>query len=126
MKWYRDDTGRFASQPHFEPAELETWRATADFHLSKYGREFKPPWRTEDLGCLIEERAERLDLYADLRSREGPDVEGLTLFRRGQKPLVEIECTLTNDPRRLNRLRARILPCHAPRTALGDALGQHE
>lgn len=107
MKWYRDTTGRFAHRPHFEPQELEeeTWRAATSFHREKYGRSFRAPWSTEDLGCLIEQRAESLDLYADLRSREGPDVEGLTWFRRGHRPKVEIDAALTQDPRRENRLR---------------------
>jgi hypothetical protein len=107
MHWRRDLTGRFAYRPHFDPAEIEseTWAATASFHLGKYGRRFSPPWKTEDLGCLIEERAERLDLYADLRATEGETVEGRTTFRRGCRPAVEIDQRLSSEPRLQRRLR---------------------
>ena len=110
MKWIRDITGRFANRPHFELEEIEAecHRITDEFHRAKYQRPFEPPWSTDDLASLIEQHAESLDLYADLRDREGDDVEGLTVFVRGLRPHVEIESSLTTAPRLLNRLRTTL------------------
>ena len=110
MKWFRDSTGRFAYRPHFEQIEIEAEcrRITDAFHLAKYRRAFEPPWSTDDLASLIEQHAESLDLYADLRGREGGDVEGLTTFVRGSRPHVEIESSLTSAPRQVNRFRTTL------------------
>jgi hypothetical protein len=110
VKWRRDLTGRFAYRPHFDPDEIESecLSATEAFHQQKYSHPFCPPWKTEDLGCLIEQYAESLDLYADLHGPEGKDVEGLTWFRRGRRPAVEIERTLTENARFENRLRTTL------------------
>lgn len=110
MKWFRDRSGRFSQRPHFERAELDALGAdlTSAFHLAKYGRPFAPPWRTEDLSTLIEQHVESLDLYADLESREGPGVEGITWFARGRRPKVEISTVLSTDPRYERRLRTTL------------------
>jgi len=110
MIWVRDQTGRFSERPHFEPDEIEAEceRLVADFCREKHSRSFQAPWRTEDLITLLEQHAGKVDLYADLISREGADVEGATTFRRGQTPLVEIEATLAGNTRRENRLRTTL------------------
>jgi Zn-dependent peptidase ImmA (M78 family) len=108
--WVRDQTGRFPTRPHFEPDEIEAEceQLVAAFFRDKYGQSFSAPWRTEDLVTLLEQHAGKVDLYADLISREGVDVEGATTFRRGQAPFIEIEATLAGDTRRENRLRTTL------------------
>lgn len=106
MKWVPDKTGRFARRPHFQPEEIDAQceRLVQKFLSKKYGKvEF--PIRTEDLTVLIEERAD-LDSCADLSHEEG-DVEGVTEFKPGQRPLVCISNSL-NEPRMENRLRTTL------------------
>jgi len=108
--WVKDRTGRFPERPHFEPKEIEAEceRLVRAFWLEQHGRTFEPPWSTEDLVTLLEQHSRSVDLYAPLASREGPDVEGMTTFRKGQMPHVEIESSLASDPRRENRLRTTL------------------
>jgi hypothetical protein len=110
VKWFPDQSGRFAKRPHFEPAEIDALGEdlSRGFHQGKYGRPFAPPWRTEDLATLIEQHADSLDLYADLESREGPGVEGITWFVRGRGPKVEISAALSAEPRYERRLRTTL------------------
>lgn len=106
MKWVPDKTGRFARRPHFQPEEIDAQceRLVHKFLSKKYGKaEF--PIRTEDLTVLIEERAD-LDSCADLSHEEG-DVEGVTEFKPGQRPLVSIASSLS-EPRMENRLRTTL------------------
>lgn len=89
MKWVPDRTGRFAQRPHYAPDELdaECERVIAAFLRKKYGK-VEYPVKTDDLTLLLEEHSD-LDSYADL-SGEGEDVEGVTEFVTGRRPLVKI------------------------------------
>jgi hypothetical protein len=106
MKWVPDRTGRFAKRPHYLPEELdeECERVVSEFLKQKYGHvEF--PLKTDDLTVLIEQKAS-LDSYADLSAEEG-DVEGVTEFMPGQRPVVRISEAL-NVPHLENRLRTTL------------------
>lgn len=108
VKHIPDKTGRFPLRPHYQPEELdhECEQVIAAFLQSLYGVvEF--PVSTDDIIRLIEKRASDLDSYADL-SEFGQDVEGVTKFRPGDKPTVQISIRLTEDERRENRLRTTL------------------
>lgn len=106
MKWVPDKTGRFAQRPHYLPEELdaECERIIEAFLKKKYGKvEF--PIKTDDLTVFIEEKAD-FDSYADL-SEEGAEVEGVTEFVSGKRPVVKIAGHL-NAPHLENRLRTTL------------------
>lgn len=103
-----DRTGRFSQRPHYKPGELdrECENIITSFLKDKHGQaEF--PVTTDDLTVLTERDVESLDLFADL-SQYGPDVEGLTLFQPGRKPVVRIAERLAADERYGNRLRTTL------------------
>lgn len=108
MKWVRDQTGRFAERPHYEPAELdqECEALINSFLRNKYGS-VTYPIDTNDLVLLLERETQDLDLYADF-TEEGEDVEGVTDFFPGQKPRVRIAQALTEQDWRKNRLRSTL------------------
>lgn len=108
MKYVPDRTGRFRERPHYDPRELdlELEQIVNEFLIDRHGS-VSFPIPTDSLACLIERDAGDLDLYADL-STEGPDVEGVTDFVLGERPRVRIAHTLSNDPRRENRLRTTL------------------
>jgi hypothetical protein len=89
VRWVPDRTGRFAQRPHYAPEELDVAceSVIGAFLRKKYGK-VEYPVRTDDLTLLIEEQAD-LDSYADLAG-EGDDVEGVTEFVSGRRPLVKI------------------------------------
>ncbi len=95
-------------RPHFEPIELdrECEQLVCAFLKQKYG-EIRFPIPTDALDVLIEQDAQDLDKYADL-SAEGDDVEGVTQFVPGQKPLVKIAARLSENPSLENRLRTTL------------------
>ncbi len=103
VTYVRDLTGRFLQRPHYKPEELdrECESVITGFLKDLYG-EVRYPVDTEDLKKLIERDAEDLDVYADL-SIYGPDVEGVTEFKPGRKPVVKIASILTEDDRRDSR-----------------------
>lgn len=106
--YVKDKTRCLAQRPHYKPEELDQACETiiSDFLRSLYN-EVKFPIDTEDLKKLIERDADDLDCYADL-SGYGTDVEGVTEFRLGKKPVVKISAALTEDNRRENRLRTTL------------------
>jgi hypothetical protein len=107
MKWVPDRTGRFAKRPHYLPEELdaECEQIILSFLKKKYGKvEF--PIKTDDLTVLIEQKAD-LDSCADLSHEEG-DVEGVTEFLRGKRPLVKISNSLNLGSHSENRLRTTL------------------
>lgn len=108
VQYVKDKTGRFDRRPHYTPAELDRQceKIIVDYLKGKYG-EAKFPVSTEDLKSLIERDADSLDCYADL-SEHGEDVEGVTEFRPGKKPVVFISEELTTDERYENRLRTTL------------------
>ncbi len=106
MKWVADKTGRFAKRPHYAPEDLdiECERMICLFLQQKYGKvEF--PVKTDDLTVLIEQKAD-LDSCADLSAEEG-DVQGVTEFTPGKRPVVRISDTL-QAPYMENRLRTTL------------------
>ena len=108
VRYVRDRTGRFSQRPHFEPEELDReCENIIHSFLEEHHGEAKFPVSTDDLTRLIERDSDDLDLYADLTAF-GPDVEGVTQFRPGQRPLVKISALLANDERRENRLRTTL------------------
>ena len=108
VRYVRDTTGRFSQRPHYKPQELdrECESIITEFLKDKYGKgEF--PVTTDDLTLLIERDTDDFDSYADL-SVYGNDVEGVTEFQPGKKPIVRIAENLSNDERRENRLRTTL------------------
>ena len=108
MKWVRDTTGRFQQRPHYlaEDLDVECEKIVSDFLLQKHGV-VAFPISTDDLTCLLERDIESLDLYADFSEEEG-QVEGVTEFRLGHKPIVKIAARLTETPHLENRLRTTL------------------
>jgi hypothetical protein len=107
MKWVPDRTGQFAQRPHYTPQELdaECEKIISTFLRKKYGR-VEYPITTDDLTVLIEEKAD-FDSFADL-SGEGADVEGLTEFRPGKRPVVKIAASFGETAHKENRLRTTL------------------
>jgi hypothetical protein len=106
MKWVRDRTGRFEQRPHYLPEEIdsECEKMILAFVKIKYGKiEF--PIKTDDLTVLIEEKAD-LDSCVDL-SGEGREVEGMTEFMPGRRPVVKISNSLSAAHME-NRLRTTL------------------
>jgi Zn-dependent peptidase ImmA (M78 family) len=108
VTYIHDRTGRFPQRPHYKPEELdrECESLITRFLKGLHG-EVRYPIVTDDLTKLIERDASDLDIYADL-SHYGPDVEGVTEFRRGEKPRVLIAAHLGDDERRENRFRTTL------------------
>ncbi len=108
MKWVRDLTGRFLLRPYYLERELDE-RCEAivtDLLIGRYGR-VTYPLSTDDVVRLVERAADDLDLYADL-SAEGEGLHGVTDFFPTTKPRVRIARELSEDPRRVNRLRTTL------------------
>jgi hypothetical protein len=108
VKYVRDTTGRFAQRPHYDLKELdeECEQIITDFLRAAYGTVVLPI-PTDALTKLIERDAADLDLYADL-SAEGSDVEGVTNFYVGRKPIVRIAKALSEQEWREHRLRTTL------------------
>ena len=108
MRYVRDQTGRFAERPHYEPKELDTMfeRIIVDFLKAQHGK-VAFPISTDDLTVLIERDAEDLDPYADL-SPYGDGVEGVTEFTPGRKPRVRIAEALATSDNHENRYRTTL------------------
>ncbi|MGE3756916.1 MAG: ImmA/IrrE family metallo-endopeptidase [Pseudobdellovibrionaceae bacterium] len=108
MRYVKDKTGRFSERPHYEPKELDQAceKIIVDFMRSQHGT-MRLPIDTEDIKNLIERDTDYLDCYADL-SEYGSDVEGVTIFQPGKKPIVKISKKLTENDRYENRLRTTL------------------
>src|ERR1700694_5925641 len=108
MKWVKDRTSRFSLRPHYLPAELdsECEKLISDFLYQRHGR-IGYPVSTDDLTVLIETLTSDLDLYSDLSNEEG-EVEGVTDFFSGRRPMVRISRHLTLDPGMNNRFRTTL------------------
>lgn len=105
VAWVPDNTKRFRKRPHFKPEEIdrECEALTAGFLLKHRGK-VEYPLSTNDLTVLIEQNVRELDVYADL-SADGEDVEGVTRFIIGNRPVIEISEPLSTNQRRENRFR---------------------
>lgn len=105
VRYVNDNTGRFKERPHYEPKELDReCESIITKLLRERHSEVRFPVLTDDIEVLIEQHAS-LDMYADLESEYGADVEGVTEFFPGQKPVVKISKRLSEDERFINRLR---------------------
>ena len=99
MKRIADKTGRFAYRPYYENGELDDiCESIITSYVTDHSGELILPIPTDRLITLIERDAAELDTYADL-SVEGPDVQGLTLFKPGEKPVVSIDASLSSGGR---------------------------
>src|SRR5271168_5193524 len=99
MRYVKDTTGRFPMRPYYEPAELD--RECEKVLTAFFGSPIPTPIATDDLATLIERDTSDFDPGADL-SCYGPDVEGVTEFKRGRKPRVRIVAELAYDEVRQN------------------------
>ena len=108
MYYVSDKTGRFKERPHYKYKELddECEKNIFNFLKKKYSK-ISFPISTEDLKIFIEKDVEELDCYSDL-SVYGSDVEGVTEFFPGKKPIVRISIKLTENERYENRLRTTL------------------
>ena len=119
MKYVPDKTGRFRERPHYLPAELdqECETVVSEFLHHLYG-EVRFPVPTDALTKLIERDAQDLDLYADLSSEEGANVEGITDFIPGAKPIVRISAALSEADNRSQSIEdhaySRVRACAIP------------
>lgn len=108
LRWIPDPTGRFAKRPHYSPEQLdaECERIVSEFLQGRYGR-VTFPISTDDLTVLLERDVEDFNPYADFSSEEG-EIEGVTEFRMGGKPIVRVAAKLTNTSGLENRLRTTL------------------
>ena len=117
-RFTRDHVGGLSWRPYKTEHEIEEECERLLRHYFDLERSamLPCPLSTDDLTCLIEAAAERLDLYADLAA----DVEGLTEISRHRRPFVRINRLLSAAPYRHNRLRSTLahewyhLYFHAP------------
>lgn len=107
MRWIPDNTRRFERRPFYSNEEMESEceAVVTDFLIEVRGA-VAYPLTTDDLTLLVERYAD-LDLYANLGA-EGDDVQGVTSFTSGKRPLVRIDERLAGDERRMNRLRTTL------------------
>lgn len=106
MRWVCDQTHRFRMRPDYADDELDQLcEAVVSNSLRKKYGEVVFHLRTDDLRDLLERETESLDVRADF-ANEASEVEGLTEFRRGRKPVVKIAPRLVEEPNLENRLRA--------------------
>jgi len=105
MRYVKDMTGRFATRPHYEPAELD--KECEKILSGFFGGRIPTPIDTDNLASLIERDTSDFDPGADL-SRYGPDVEGVTEFLPHKKPKVRIVAELAYDDVRQNRYRTTL------------------
>src|SRR5689334_21167369 len=95
----------YGMRPHYDPAELDDECETLiNPFMREVSGDFGLPVPTDLLTKLIELESEYLDPCGDL-SEEGNDVEGVTDFRPGSKPIVLISASLSNADHRDDRLR---------------------
>ena|SRR2546426_5404262 len=109
MIWIHDKTGRFPERPHYECKELDLdcEEFAHSILRARHSRQLVFPIPTDDLMVMIERSDADLDPYADL-SVDGPNVEGVTEFAFGRKPMVRISRLLTEDKNMENRLRTTL------------------
>jgi Zn-dependent peptidase ImmA (M78 family) len=108
VMWVPDETKRFRRRPHFKQSEIDRECETlVSGFLQRHRGKVTYPILTDDLTVLIEQHVGALDVYADL-TPDGHDVEGVTRFKIGTVPDIEISEPLSNDTRRENRFRTTL------------------
>lgn len=109
LKYIPDKTGRFRLRPHYPPEVLdhECEEIITTFMREVCG-EVDFPIPTDVITKLIERDTQYLDLYADLSKEEGANVEGVTDFQPGFKPIVRVASVLSEGDNRSHRLRTTL------------------
>ncbi len=108
VMWVPDETKRFRRRPHYKQSEIDRECETlVTGFLLKHRGKVDFPISTDDLTVLIEQHVDTLDVYADL-TPDGHDVEGVTRFKIGAVPDIEISEPLSTDDRRENRFRTTL------------------
>lgn len=102
MKWLSDPTRRFIERPHFSEGEVQQ-RVEAAVSNCFSGDKPLFPMSDNALDLLVDSLTGHYDPQADLHSHLGDDVEGVTIFRPGQKARVKISAHLFNDTYRRRR-----------------------
>lgn len=102
MKWLSDPTRRFLERPHFSEAEVQQ---RVDAAIATCFHDDRPsfPIGDNDLDLLVDSVTSHYDPQADLRGHLGADVEGVTIFRPGEKARVKISNQLMDNTYRLRR-----------------------
>ena len=106
MRWIADNSGRFGKRPFYSNEEMESECERAVSELLSEARGVVYPLSLDDLTLIVERYAD-LNLYDDLRTA-GDDVQGVTSFASGKRPVVRIDERLSADERRVNWLRATL------------------
>lgn len=108
MKRLIDNTGRFPFRPFYDEVELdaECEHLVSEFLISRHGF-VQFPMSTDDLQVMIERDVADLDFGTDL-SVYGSGIEGITELFPNQKPRVQIDSELVNNPIYVNRLRTTL------------------
>lgn len=108
MKYVADRTGRFERRPYYDQQELDAeCELVMTTFLQDLHGQVRFPIATDDILKLIDRDAGDLDVYADL-SVLGPEVEGATEFRPGERPRVKISSRLSESPALENRYRTTL------------------
>jgi len=106
VKWLPDRTGAFPRRLYFDSlSELddECERLVEFTHYKSFNKKPDLPIADDVLTVLVEQHAD-LDLYAALPGH----LHGVTEFRHGGRPLVQINADVSNTPSRRNRMRTTI------------------
>jgi hypothetical protein len=108
MKLVSSDFGTLRERPRWERPELER-RAEVTTHsfLARRHGCVRFPFGTEDLHVLVEQSVKDFDAYHEFAGDER-NVEGVTHFRPGARPIVQIARSLSETPRLEKRLRMTI------------------
>lgn len=108
VRWVWDSTRRFKQRPHYDQSEIdnECEDLVRNFLLAQRGS-VSYPITTDELRVLMEQHTEIVDIFADLSS-EGADVQGVTYFRSGARPIVKVSRDLGEEMWRENRLRTTL------------------
>ena len=106
MRWLPDRTGAFPKRLYFESlSEIddECERLIEFTHHKCFSKKPVLPLADDVLTVLVEQHAD-LDLYAILPA----PLHGVTEFRQGKRPLVQINDDLSSSPTRRNRMRTTV------------------
>ena len=117
MKLVHDITGRFRERPHYELDELEEeCEQTAFTFLEEQYGQVLIPIPTNALVVLIEQYAEDLDLFADLRDQPvRPRFCPVDCARVSTTEICEIQDTFTDPKSARTRQVFRAMPCRINR-----------
>jgi hypothetical protein len=107
MIWVNDKTGKFKKRPHYSPEELDVECEKLIYKFLKtLNGKIEFPFKTSELKLLLKSKSSAFVDSEDLLD-EGKDVEGVTCFSKGTKPLVKISNRL-QEKYLENRLRTTL------------------